>query len=245
MSKLKNGKELKEALEEVAVYKDKSKSLQGKYGYYEKSEYYERLCQVFGMDGFTCNYDFEGLQTLSTGQVFGVGKCIIGIVGENGQVIYSVSGIGTEEIEYSDKNEKYILLNNVGSSVDTAAFKEACRQMNIFNCVMEKKQVGSSSSDNQTQQSTTTVQKLFSLKGSLSENGECRFTHKPVYKHKAACDGEETEIMFYPNQYTKEKNWDAFFAKASLGQVSEANICCEKARNGTGYIFKSFVKKGA
>lgn len=244
MSKLKNGKELSEALKEVAVYKKKSKALKEKYGYYQKSEYYERLCEVFGIDGFAANYEFCGLHTLPTNQIFGVGKCVIGLLDENENIVYSVSGIGTEEIEFSEKNEKYIMLNNVGSGVDTAAFKEACRQMNIFNCVMEKKQGGNNSSE-QTQPAATVEHKLFLLKGNLIENGKCRFTEKTVYKQKAVCDGVETEIMFYPNQYTKEKNWDTFFQRASLGQLSEANISCEKARNGSGYIFKSFVVKGA
>lgn len=241
MSKLKNGKELAVALKEVAVFKEKAKSLQGKYGYYEKSEYYERLCQVFGVDGFSLNYEFGGLHTLPTNQIFGVGKCVIGLLDEAGNVVYSVSGLGTEEIEFSDKNSKYIMLNNVGSGVDTAAFKEACRQLNIFNCVMEKKPENKTENSSSSSTSTAVEKKQFRVVGSLVENGECKFTHKPVYKQKMECDGKEIEVLFYPNNYTKDEYWNMYFEGSGLGKVKTVTLNCEKARNGTGYIFKSFV----
>lgn len=173
--KLRNGKELKDALNEIAVYKDKSKTLQGKYGYYEKSEYYERLSQVLGVDGYSANYDFCGLEVLPNNQLMVTVKCVINILGEDGSAVHTVAGIGTEEIEYSDKNQKYIMLNNVGSSADASAFKEACRQLNIFNCVFEKKSNNSDNNGTNAGYKKTNVEtKIFIPSGKLVESSTLR-----------------------------------------------------------------------
>lgn len=238
--RLLNGKELKDALKEVAVYKDKSKALMDKYGYYQKSEYYERLCQVFGIDGFKPDYDFKGLEVLPTGQIFGTAKCTIYILGEDGSIVYSVSGIGTDEIKFSEDNGKYLSLNNVGSGIDTAAFKEACRQMNMFNCVLEKK--SGNDSNNESGYSRASVEvKTFNPSGRLTEVGKGGRDNKAIYKQKGKLDGVETELIFYHNNYSKDPSWERYFA--ALGNFSQTVVNCEKSRNGTGYIFKSFVKK--
>ena len=136
---LRNGKTLKQALEEVREYKAPVKKDYQGHSYYKFGEYKQRLDEAFGKDGYSVSYfDYETaiLPCLdsSVNPVFLKANCRIAIYNEEGDVVMTADGIGTDEVERDKSKQGYLHLNNIGIFLQQAAFKSAARTLNIFDC---------------------------------------------------------------------------------------------------------------
>lgn len=237
--KLRNGKNLEDALARVGEYKEPKKFLRDKYPYYKFGEYKARLDDAFGIGGYEAiygEYETYGLPSLGSevGQVLTKATCTISIFGENGNVVFKASGIGTKEIGRDTEKTQYQSLNNNGLFVQQAAFKSAAKSMNIFDCNRFDEedggtgdhirfQQGKSNRNNQAgtigktsngtdNKKSTTDEKVVTLyrRKPLEKVRDDRNSGLPVYRlvgHEVignSCRQKECEVILYPNCYKKE-----------------------------------------
>lgn len=254
---LKNGKGLEKALEEISKFKKKTacKNENKKYAYYKFQEYYERMVEVLGADGFVCSYKYEDMATLANGQCFVFVSCRIDILDQGARSCHCVNGIASLELEYSEKNERYIGINNIGSNGQLAAFKAACKQLNIFNCLYEEKADSENDScceRNSGKGSTPVnsgenVRKEFYHRKNLRQE-KTGASGKPVYVlpiheiYGERYEQKERELIFYPNQYSKVdgKVWEEFLEFATSGEEGSFSAICSVVKKNGNYVFKSF-----
>ena len=236
---LRNGETLKQALSKVGEYKEPRKYLQDKYPYYKIGEYVERLNQVFGIDGYEVAYSsYESIvlpgRPDAVNQVIGKADCTISLFGEKGDVVYRANGIGTKELSRDKEKTQYQLLNNNGLFVQQAAFKSACKSMNIFDCnryeedgdgsghiktstASSKKEDHKGNRDETSERSNgkdnnTKREKVISFykTASLEKIRVDQQTDLPVYRfvgHEVVgktCREKPSEVIMYPNCYKKE-----------------------------------------
>ncbi len=262
---LKNGKSLKEALEQLSEYKEKTALKNDKYSYYKVEEYYERMVSVLGKDGFECSYEYEKTFMLGTKQCFMVASCRIDILDEDGKSCYFTNGLGSIEIEYSEKNGRFILVNNVGFNCQIAAFKSACRQLNIFNCLEKEDNIGSQEADGNHMNSQNAYhggmanrtgaenkggiqKKSFYVTKGLQQKRIDKNSGKPVYVmyvhdiKDGMYEVNEKELLFYPNQYAKYgEKWNQFFVAETVGVERTVSLFCSTVNgNDNTYVFKGF-----
>lgn len=236
---LRNGKTLTEALSKIGEYKEPKKYLQDKYPYYKFSEYKQRLDEAFGIGGYEAiysGYETFGLPYMDNvvGQVLTKVECTISVFGENGNIVFRASGIGTKELGRDNSKTQYQMINNNGLFVQQAAFKSAAKSMNIFDCNRYDEEGGNeggsskaSQKNHQTNaqsggmgtaantkesakpQSGEKVVTLFRKKP-LETIREDRNSGLPVYRlvgHEVVgnnCRQKESEVILYPNCYKKE-----------------------------------------
>lgn len=238
--KLRNGKTLEEALAIVGAYKEPKKYLQDKYPYYKFGEYKERLDEAFGIGGYEAIYSGYATYNLPylenvVGQVLTKADCTIFVYGENGEVVFKASGIGTKEISRDKDKVQYQLLNNNGLFVQQAAFKSAAKSMNIFDCNRYDEDSGHEGYNTKPQQKNggntagngnanvgvgsekakggngEKIITLYRIKP-LEKIREDRNSALPVYRllgHEVignSCRQKECEVILYPNCYKKESD---------------------------------------
>lgn len=254
---LKNGKDLIDALKEIAAYKEPTKYKDNKYPYYEYYEYSERMNNVFGEDGYMMEYKMEPHFILPSGQVMSTAVCKISVLGEEGNAVYTVTGIGTVDMTISTKSGQFIGINNQGLFVQMAAFKSACKEFNIFNCIyndnnkkngLAKKGNASLPSSNlKSQNSKTGAKKMsFYVSTMIEEIRKDNHTDKSVYKLMGQeiianqMRENKVEILFYPNKYDKVPDWEEKLL--AISNIPKRITMEVKPVNGkeNSFVFESF-----
>lgn len=201
-----NGKDLKTVLKEIAAPCEvPPKKLDGKYDYYDIGEYEKRLQSVVGRDNYTTSYSIPQFITLPTNQVIVSVNCNINLLNEDCTIAFVASGVGTNEITLNKNKDNYLYLSNVGYNTQLAAFKSACKDLNIFSLRSSKP---ANTSPKETSAETIKERKeRFFIQDKIEIISEDKHMKKPVYKLTAhLCVGSqakecESYLLFYPNQY--------------------------------------------
>ena len=131
--KLRNEKNLADAIREFRTYKEPSSSKFGKYDYFKIEEYVELLDKCFGADGYSVSYSEGSSIQVSPTQVVFLVKATVLVYGEDGSVVYRFEGYGTHEPTRDSKVEdKAINLEILGMVGCVNALKSACTQLGCF-----------------------------------------------------------------------------------------------------------------
>lgn len=203
-----NGKELMDVLAEIqkpCVVERKSKE---KYSYYGIEVYEQRLDSAVGKANYNASYTEPQCIVLPGNQVVLMVRCILNFLDDTGNIAYRAEGIGSVEITYSDKNGSYINLNNSGYCLQAAAFKSACKGMDMFGIHADKEEKPKAESKDAGKKAALPQDKgVFYTSGAFEVVRTDTNTGKPVYKVLAnrVVDNllqiEPVTILFYPNQY--------------------------------------------
>lgn len=265
MVKLRNGNNLTEVLKIFRTDKKPTHDKDG-YSYFKIEEYTELLDTCFGADGYIPHYSEGKIEALPSGQCVIIVKAVIDILGENGNVVYSMEGYGTYEIVLAKSGDRYISLSTAGSNANANALKAACCNAGAFgkrnaDGAGKSGSTGSSSSRQQASSSSSgtqaheVVRKFF-----VKKPMEVFWTDgkgKPAYRFvgQEVVDGKMreklSEVLFYPNQY---KNVSAklneligrILSTGEKGEVISFKVMpvSEQKRNKdyfASYTFKSFI----
>ena len=247
--KLKNGKNLSEALSEFR--KEKAASAKKLKNYYHKiEEYIELLDNCFGIDGYRVQYSEGKTVQVSADQYVFIVKATVNIYGEDESIVFSFEGYGSHEItRESEGQNKAINLETLGQVGCVNALKSACSQIGSFGI----RNVGAgderSSSDVKQPLPSSVETKSFVVSEGMTVSGLDK-NGKPIYV--LVCTeiiGEKlapkpSEIIFYPNQYKDPAkldcliNWKGGQKRCSFHVT---RIAEEKRKNKAAhaaYIFK-------
>lgn len=245
-----NGKTLEQVLKEISAPADFNKStLLDRWNFFEIGDYENRLNSVVGQSHYISRFSEPQIITLPTGQVIFVQNCEISFIADDDSVVYRASGTGSFEIKKAETGDKFISLNNAGYFCQVAAFKSACRDLQMF-AIHEKSGEQKTNKKTDKPRSGVSVQKE-SVNETLCTSGPMELVrndkdNKPVYKLQAhICVGTQmrevpSTILFYPNQYKGfEKQINNLYVVCS-GKSTKVRLVLSKANTEDTFIFKGF-----
>ena len=199
-----NGKTLADALEELQREERTSSKGNTGFKYIEIESFFNRMDEVLGCFNYSVEYPEFNIFESPDGQILLRARCRITLYSDDREIIKVCEGYGDHELSKSNTNGKF-LIKNCTSNTTCAAFKDACKCLGIFGYrrdnTSDKPSVNPSTytekaeevSDNTTTASTFRIVEPFKMFG----NGN--------YKVKADKEGETCEVVFFQNQYSKEK----------------------------------------
>ena len=253
-----NGKPLKTVLNEIQVPAPELKCRKQDKNYYPIEAYESRLNDVVGMENYTAEYSAVQCIPLPSGQVILCCNCTLLFFDEERSVVHKAHGIGTSEQILSEDKKRFYGLNNAGYICQLAAFKSACKSLNIFGMhgdeeAEERKSSHSSKPDRETGEKPQEVKQVFYTEGSFFVLRTDTRTNKPVYKVLAhlkvgnSVKKDACEVIFYPNQYADcTDKLNQLQALCSDGKMHCISIRCTRATYESDvpqYIFKGFYKE--
>lgn len=247
--------ELREPIKIEREYK------QNQFPYVKIADYESRLLSVVGSN-YSLSYQNFQMLPLANGQLVCSVLCVLQLHDEQGQVVFSTSGVGTWEIPMVTASGNYSSLNNAGYLTQLNAFKSVCKSLQMFgvhntddasnNAIATKKDAISKSPASA---KSSEVPKEFIPDGDFSQVRKDAKSDKPVYRLSAhevyenKMRQETCDIIFYPNQYAK----DTSKMNALLGMNKSQEKCrihcivqevsknaANKAASGKTYVFMGF-----
>ncbi|MCR5719796.1 MAG: hypothetical protein K6F84_04445 [Lachnospiraceae bacterium] len=251
MIKLTNQKTLDEALSLFQKKKNKTHGKNAK-GYFTIKEYSERLDECFGMSGYEITFPDVKTEILPNGQVYTITKAVITIFDENRNPVFHLEGWGSSEVVYSNDNEKFILLNTLGTVGCTYAIKSACQTVGVFGSRLmaedDNKSVTASGSSPKAKNVETKAFYITDPAVVVRTESDGLPVYKLMGKEIVGnqCKACSSEILAYPNNYKNCKDkmnklvsW-AMSEDVKKGSKITINVSAV-AGNNDAYVFKSFV----
>lgn len=238
-----------EALKKIAEKRKPDDYLLNKYPYYNIDTYYDLLDNVIGYDHYNVDIIDRHYTTIAHQQeLFSV--CVrITLLDDNYQEICHKDGYGAREVQYGEKSDKDGGIKNIENNAALSAFKAAWQQFGILGTRFSDDNSGKNTSHSSlTPQSNNQIgeQSLTLIsKSPVREERVDKNTGKAVYKLKAVYQdtGEDCEIIFYPNQYSKCIDlMEKFIANCQKKETTVKMKCSEgRTYNGVSQlIFKGF-----
>lgn len=258
---LVNGKTLEQVMSELKRAERKEGTMCG-YPYFKYGQFKERMDAVLG---FHYNTEYIPTQLMMCGEQPVIGcVCVITILSDDFKPVLSRSGYGGKEVKTYHEATKY---DSPGKNVANAkreAFKEACRDLGVFDdCGDDEeygdysrqfkngKRVSGDSNSGTALKTAGNSAKTSGLKeGTFLTHSvmtsDTKHNGEVVYTLNVMDGSSERKVIFYENQYKKvsdifEEKRD-YLLTADLVKGVELSILYSEGSMG-GLIFKGFSKK--
>lgn len=255
-----NGKPLSEIMSDIKSPCKVQKKKKGDYWYIPFLAYLKRLDAVLGGEHYKIQYGNVKSVTLPSEQTFLSCVCELSFIDDEGNICFSVQGIGTFELTYSETNKRYIMLDNSGIRIQQQALKSACKSMQMFGEELmdeesaEKDMYGIN--ENMSDEGTkkiNAIKESFCIQGQFQIIREDTKTQKPIYKiYGYRIVGNVMEkalsaILFYPNLYNKSiDNLNKVIALCKDNRQHKLSVMVTlskyKEDSTMQYIFRGFSK---
>ena len=253
-----NGKSLSDVMAAIKEPSTVPKKKKGDYFYTPYSAYPDRLNSVLGTEHYNIRYKNIENVTLPSGQSFLCSTCELSFIDDSGNICFTVHGIGTFELNYSDTSKRYIMLNNSGIRLQQQALKAACKSILMFGEQSPDEEHVKTGSERETISDKNTdvkkpVKEVFYTSGKFQIiKKEDEKSHKPVYKVYgnrvvgSVMEKSLSAIIFYPNLY--DKSIDTLNSMISLCRDNRQHklsimvtVSDYRKEDAVQYIFRGFA----
>ena len=261
-----NGKSLLEVLTALRAYKKPPHTSNDGFGYFKTAEYIDRFDSAVGIANYNIEYSDFSYRQIATGQELFSVKCIITIIDDDGRAVLRRECYGGYECKYAKATGRDVNLQNASDFVCSYAFKNAAKRFGIFglktkggegafqnesHAEMPEDVKDEKANPNSEKKSDSATFINFYSEGSFEQVRTDQ--GRPVYKLTAhellspkQCKKEKSQIIFYPNQYSKGKNAETLNKLISICSEKQTVIriktkVCGEDNGTTQYVFLGFA----